>query len=368
MLSCMKLPLLLAVLLLAGAVQAYSQLEDADAATQTRCAEYLRTPLPAEAAEAPVPNAWPGCNSVSSYLGIGTKVDYATARKCAWKERLAIQAGLEPRYSVASVFGGSAMLTVLYANGQGVEPNKALALRFACEAGGAPAEIALRLQDLESLSDKGRSHFNFCDDVTSGFMEGFCAAYGTELADQERSASLNAISAKMTQTEREAFDQMLKAERTYARAHAAGEIDLSGTARAMYQIDAEQTLQDDLLAALRQFDAGRYPTGSAAAYREADARLNVAYRKALYGAGEHKTEYGAVQPEGIRQAERAWLKYRDAWIAFAKLRYPQVPSTPWLILLTKDRTSILDGSFCDMDDVEDPCAGRGDTWKPSPLL
>ena len=74
-----------------------------------------------------------------------------------------------------------------------------------------------------------------------------------------------------------------------------------------------------------------------------------------------------MQPKGIRDAERAWLKYRDSWIAFAKLRYPSVPADAWLVLLTNDRTSILDGSFCDIDVVEGPCIHKGDTWKPSPL-
>lgn len=364
----MKTALFVVVLLIVGTASACAQLEDADAATQAKCAEYLKTPLPAEATQMPNQRTWPACSSVSSYLGVGRRRDYAAARKCAWEERLAIQAGLEPRYTVDSVLGGSAMLTVLYANGQGVERDKALALRFACEAGGAPAEIALRLRDLDSLKPTDPSHFGFCDDITSGFMEGFCAAYGTELADQERSESLKAIARRMTPDQRAAFERMLQAEGSYARAHAAGEIDLSGTARGMYQIDAEETLRDDLLAALRQFDAGTYPSGSAEDYRWADTRLNSAYGQALHDAQEHETEYGAVQPEGIREAERAWLKYRDAWVVFAGLRYRQVPSTAWLVMLTKDRTSVLNGSFCDMDDVDGPCAWHGDRWKPSPLL
>lgn len=209
--------------------------------------------------------------------------------------------------------------------------------------------------------------FSFCDDITSGFMEGFCAAYVSELADQERSASLGPISARMSPTQKEAFDKLVKSEEAYAHAHAAGEIDLSGTARAMFQIDAEQTIRDDFLAALESFEAGKYPRGSAKEFEDADTELNSCYRKAIGNAEKHEKEYGAVQPDGIRGAERKWLKYRDSWVAFAKLRYPTVPSEAWLILLTSDRASILDGSFCDMDAEDGPCAQKGDTWKPSPL-
>jgi hypothetical protein len=80
-----------------------------------------------------------------------------------------------------------------------------------------------------------------------------------------------------------------------------------------------------------------------------------------------KNDYGAIQPEGIRNAERSWLRYRDAFVAFGRARYPGIPSEAWLTLLTNDRASVLDGSFCDMDAVEPPCTLSGDPWKPSPL-
>ncbi len=358
------------VLMLACGALLRAQLEDSDKATQAKCTDYLKTPLPAEALTVSAPKAWPTCDSMKSYSGIGRKVDFETARKCAWSERLAQQSGLEPRYTEESVFGGSAMLTVLYANGEGVPRNIPLAIRFACEAGGAPAEIAIRVGHLESLGTtaaKSGPAFDFCDDITSGFMEGFCAAYGSEIEDQKRAASLDALTALFTPAQGTAFKTLRRFEKEYARAHAKGEIDLSGSARAMYQIDAEGTLRDDFFAAIEQFEIGKYPGGSKAQYADADVRLNLIYRKTLSDAEAHKNDYGAIQPEGIREAERAWLKYRDAWVAFAKLRYPAVPAEAWLALLTDDRTSILDGSFCDMDAVDGPCAQKGDTWKPSPL-
>lgn len=366
----MKLLRFAPVLCLLATTPLSAQLSDASPATQADCKTYMATPLPLEAAEVPAPIEWPDCDSTKLYAGIAHKVDYIAARKCAWSERLAIQAGIEPRYSVASVLGGPAMLTVLYANGQGVKRNYALALRFACEANGAPAEIRYRLQHLESLRTKAKStgqEFSFCDDITSGFMQGFCAAYASESADQQRTDAFNALVSCFTASQRSAFEILRAAQEKYALAHAKGEIDLSGTARAMFQVDAEQTLRDDFLAALQLYESGTLPNGTAKAYREADAILNSTYRNALSNAEAHKAEYGAVQPEGIRDAERAWLKYRDAWVAFAKLRYPAVPSEAWLIVLTNDRTSILNGSFCDMDAVEGPCAPKSDTWKPSPL-
>lgn len=262
------------------------------------------------------------------------------------------------------------MLTVLYANGEGVKQNLPLAERFACEAGGAPAEISIRLEDLESREKPttNRTEFDFCNDITSGFMEGFCAAYGSELADQKRADHILGLSTSMGDDQRRAFDQLVEAEKTYARAHADGEIDTSGTARAMYQIDAEDSLRDDFIAALQSFAEKKdLPRGSAADYRESDDQLNAVYRSTIAEAEIHKTEYGAVQPEGIRNAERAWLHYRDLFVKFAHLQYANVPEDAWLTLSTRDRIAVLDGSFCDMDSVEGKCAPQGDRWKPSPL-
>jgi uncharacterized protein YecT (DUF1311 family) len=366
MLVRMKAVSFLCFLLIAGAAGLSAQSDDSDAI----CKEYLQTPLPAEAQNLPAPEAWPDCDSYKAYSGLGRKVDYEAARKCAWRERLAQNAELEPRYTVGSVFGGSAMLTVLYANGEGVERNLPLAERFACEAGGAQAEIAIRLKDLASRvtpQTKG-ARFDFCDDITSGFMEGFCAAYSSELSDQKRGGELKAMSERMTEIQRQAFDDLLRAENAYARAHGSGEIDTSGTARAMYETDAEDSLLADFSAAMRQFEQGKsLPVGTAAEFQNADAKLNAAYKSVMSNASTHKQEYGAVQPEGIRDAERAWLHYRDLFVAFAQLRYPKVPKDAWLTLLTRDRTAVLDGSFCDMDAVEGKCAWQGDTWKPSPL-
>ena len=179
--------------------------------------------------------------------------------------------------------------------------------------------------------------------------------------------ALDEIKARMSPIQRVAFAHVVREEEAYARAHAAGEIDLSGTARAMFQIDAEETLRDDFIAALQSFEAGKYPGQSSQTYSDADARLNSVYRKVMGAVEEHMNDYGAVQPKGVRDAERAWLKYRDAWTEFVRLRYPVVAPDDLLVLLTNDRISVLDGTFCDMDAVEGPCAKKGDTWKPSPL-
>jgi hypothetical protein len=329
----------------------WGQLADAGPETRAKCEQYLRTPLPKEADHVPTPKKWPSCASYKLYSGIETHVDYVAARSCAWSERLATKAGLEPRFTIGSVFGGAAMLTQIYANGEGVEKNIPLALRFTCEAEGAPAEISIRVESLETLRDnpaKQSDKFAFCDATTSGFMMGFCTAYGSELAEQKRKQQLAELSQNWTVPQLIAFRSLVQAEEAYASAHARGEVDLSGTARAMYEIEEEDGVRDNFLEALKAYEKGALPRPSGSAV-ESDKTLNQEYKKAIAEAEAHKDDYGALQPEGIRGAERTWIKYRDAWAAFVKIRYPSVSESAWIQLLSDDRVLVLTGKCCGSD-------------------
>jgi uncharacterized protein YecT (DUF1311 family) len=281
------------------------------------------------------------------------------ARKCAWAERLAMKAGLNPTHQNVGLFGGSAMLTVLYANGEGVEPNLGLAARFSCEARGASAaEISGRLGHLASMEDApaggDRPKFQYCDDITSGYMTGACAGYYEELAEQKRSDELAAFSSAWPAPQHAGMAALVKAERAYAQAHE-GEINISGTMRAALMTAAAESLRDDFLAALKFFETNPPPRGSAADFAAADAKLNDLYRKVLASAKEHETGYGAVQPENIRKAQTAWLTYRDAWARFAASHYAGTPDSAWLTLLTEDRIAILKDTACEVAWDEPSC-------------
>ena len=356
------------LLLAIWAAPSFAQLEYADAKTKAECAQYAQTPLPAEATLVSAPTKWPDCDSNKLYFGIGTQVDLDAARNCAWQERSAAKAGLSPRESGDTILRGAAMLTVLYANGDGLEQNIPLAVRFACEAGGAPAEISGRVEHLESLAKEpaaANKKFGFCDDITSGMMDAVCEGSAAELADQHRSDAFNSLSANWPEPQRSAFAILEQAQQAYAQSHG-GEIDAQGTSRAAQLIRAQQSLRDSFLSAIKTFENGSLPNHTFAEAKQEDAALNEAYRKAINDAEAAKSKYGSVKPENIQAAERAWLTYRDAWISFAKLRYPTVSTDSWLALLTKDRIATLQGGPCETDPDYSQCE-RQDTHAPRPL-
>lgn len=330
------------------------------------CERYIEIPLPAEASQMATPKQWPECNSYKLYSGLGTKVDYVAALKCAWSERLAQQADLQPKYTIASLFGGSAMLSVLYANGEGVDQNKSLALRFACESG-LERNAAKDIKALPNESHLTQSKFKYCDEVWTTMEIGFCAAWDAEIADQERIVYIDAMSRGWPADQKSVLLNLFRDQSAYSKAHAKGEIDLGGSGRAIWQFDAEQTLRGQFLAAMKSFESGKLPLGTAESSKAADTQLNALYREALATAEAGKSGYGAIQPEGIRNAERAWLRYRDSWVEFASLRYPTSSRDAWLTLLTNDRLAILQSTFCEMGSDRFRCNNTHDGQAILPL-
>ncbi len=328
---------------LACAIPTFAQVPSSN-----ECKQYLQSPLPSEASQVPAPKQWPECNSYKLYSGIGTKVDYAAARQCAWSERLAQLADLQPKYTTASLFGGSAMLTVLYANGEGVDQNKSLALRFACESELSDPGI----QDIEKLPIQPhiiQKKFRYCDEAMTTFEMNFCAAYDSEAAAQQRLDSLDTLMQKWPPRDRNAFKFLQKASDDYIEAHGR-EVYQGGTIRNLRTNEVEERQRDKFLKAIQLFESGHLPKGSHADFERADIDLNATYKKTLTlaAAQDFQDDNGLIKPEEIRNAERAWLKYRDAWVDFARIHYPDTDPNAWLTLLTRNRYWSLRMTLCEV--------------------
>lgn len=103
------------------------------------------------------------------YYGLNRPIDYIKARKCAF---------IEMENGDGLVLGGSAILMMIYANGNGVKPNLDIALSLACGLEATPAETYYRLRHLKQLqkavASVEKSPFDICDDVTSRNMADRC--------------------------------------------------------------------------------------------------------------------------------------------------------------------------------------------------
>lgn len=311
---------------------------------QQKCLRSMTVPIPRDdlPSLAQVPG-FASCNSEALYYGFAGKPDYARARQCAYLER-----ALRPPRPIS----GSAVLAMIYANGSGVKPNLQLATKFACEAGGAPMEINARVGDLSHMAataGQPRAPFDFCDDITSGRMEGVCTGVAASYRDARRDEVIAQIASSYTPTQRAALSALREAAANYFNRHAMNEVDLVGTARGALWIEDIQHSWDVFLRDLRILEAAELPAAGAAAVSQDDARLNAVYQRVLAEPSLPQQPLQELPPagipamgptisrEGIRDDHYLWLPYRDAWLRFAAVRKPALPRDTVRAWITNQR-------------------------------
>ncbi|MFC3077227.1 lysozyme inhibitor LprI family protein [Phenylobacterium terrae] len=274
-----------------------------------------------------------GCDSEALYYGIGRPADPVAARKCAILELEGTAA------SDAGYFAGRTILATVYANGVGAGRDTRLAIRLACQdEDSAPAEVDGRVRDLAGSSPP--ESFHWCDHVTSGRMMGVCAAHFARIDGAKREAEIATLTAAWSPPERKAFAALRTAADAFIAARAENEVDMSGTMRAALSLGEEERQRDAFKALLTELEAGKAPSGGLA---PADAELNRVYRQVMNAGEDTRLDWGTVAPDDIRATQRIWLRYRDAWLAFAKVKYPQVSPDALAARLTQERTAMLRG-------------------------
>jgi uncharacterized protein YecT (DUF1311 family) len=290
------------------------------------CSAYASVPLPADAEKAPVPKTSPACASYRSYRGIGRPVNYSEARACAWQERSAqeVDLGQNQEEPTAWVVGGSLILADIYFNGAGVKRNIPLALRFACESEERMATLALpAIAKLEDSPHTG-GPFEFCDYAATTITMNFCGDYESQIKDDRRTRYYTSLKSSMTPEQRAAFEKLLAAQNTYVKAHAS-EVDQGGSIRGLRTLGSENILNDLFHTEVVRFERKKWPELSSNQVATADALLRRQYEKTLQKLRMRPKEEsyeGAVTADHLSGVEETWEIYRDAWGAFARLRYP----------------------------------------------
>jgi hypothetical protein len=292
-----------------------------------------RAPPAADRPDAATAASLKGCDSEALYYGIGMKAEPVKARQCAF---------LEMEAGDSMMFGGRTMLMTIYANGVGAKRDLDLATRLACEIDGAPMESDGRVRHLAGLKTTNWTggDFHFCDDVTSGFAMGHCAGHQASIEEARRTAELAKLTAGWSEAERQAFERLKTAHQAFAEAHSGGEIDLSGTARAAMQVEAEEELHGYFLKMVQYLGSGRAPRIAPAEFKGVDKTLNYTYRTRLAKIAREGYPGGPTR-DGVRDAQRAWLRYRDAFLAFAAVKFRSVPRDSLATWLTRQRITML---------------------------
>jgi uncharacterized protein YecT (DUF1311 family) len=313
---------------------------------QSICAEVEKIPIPG--ADRPTSReaaALKGCDPVALYYGVDTKPNPIKARHCAFLAMDANEMGYE--YHV---------LSMLYANGRGVSRNIDLALRFACGIDGAPAESTYRVNGLAEFRNKDpdSTTFEVCDYVTSSQSMGWC----TDLAERRQNAArdlrLNSLKKDWTPAAQRAYRKLEMAFDSFVDQRTDHEIMCNCQNYLVYAHGEESILRNRFVAEIAQFEAKRwFPSYTVRDFKEGDAELNTVYREIMaLPKIEWESEYfgGHLKKDGIRKAQKAWLKYRDAWVTFGTTNYPQVHPDAWKTWTTRKRTKMLKDLLVQMHD------------------
>jgi uncharacterized protein YecT (DUF1311 family) len=324
-------------LLLSLGSLAYAQQQRANE-RPAACDNFAKVQVPAS--DLPTPDerkALASCSSESLYFGVDHPADPVKARKCAYIEREADKGMPEV------VFGAAGMLTMIYANGKGAARNFDLALKFACEFDGTED---IRVEHLLKLKDENWTgdDFDLCDDQPgNAFWLGACLKPQSDKEQAVRTREVSAITEKWTAAEKTAFRELQKAATASFEASALNEV-LDGESeigRTLYKKWVETSLNDDFVAALQQFEDGQLPKFTALEFSQVDAELNSLYSKLQSDPKNNIYEASDLTPEGVKIAQRAWLRYREAWVKFGHVKYPSVTPESWRTWLTQDRVKIL---------------------------
>jgi hypothetical protein len=306
---------------------------DSDQPVPEECKRYATIGIPRDdAPNADEAKGLADCNSEALYYGFEQPPNPQRARKCAYMERDNQNAG--------SPFSGAALLTMVYANGNGAKRNVDLALRFACEAGGTPAEVQGRVAHLERLASEPRpnQNFDFCDDITSGYMEGFCADKQQKINQIAREKKLDSAIMHWTVAQRQQFSELQRVAEAFFEARSTYEIDQSGTNRAALSLTERGNLRNGFVSAILRFEAGNLPRFNATEMRRSEAHLEAVYNTALQSRG---ADAGTVTIDGIRKTQLFWADYRDAWTKFANEKYPHVGAGSFRTWLARQRAAEL---------------------------
>lgn len=238
-------------------------------------------------------------------------------------------------------------LMMLYANGFGVKKNINSAILHTCFVGGAPAEIKARLAHLNALKNPKKQTskvkiFDICDDITSGMMMGTCAYYDEKQKDIKRTAELSKLTSNWPADQKVSFSKLAKLQREFANSHSEKEIDLSGSGRVAFQLWEQSSELDNFLINFKNFEAKKFPDYSHNEYLNFDKKLNEHF-KAIISLLELKKDYPLVQSNkaDFISTQKLWLTYRDEYIKFGLLRYPNIKPYMWNAKITKHRLEQL---------------------------
>lgn len=217
-------------------------------------------------------------------------------------------------------------LAMIFANGWGVKRDYDAATWFLCRANGVAAyEQWSMLGHIETMRTAGEPRdLLYCDHVTSGRGQLHCAQIAAEADEEGRTDRIAKVKQGLSAEASGALDGLVEALEAFAEAETGLKVfDEGGTGYAAIAVQEQEKVREEQLAAVERLANTRAPGCAPEALKAADAGLNESYRLAravppeCIRCSDPKAEWAAT----LRDAQRAWIRYRDAFAAFYLARW-----------------------------------------------
>jgi len=220
-------------------------------------------------------------------------------------------------------------LAMIFANGWKVRRDYDAATYFLCQAGDdmAPFEEWEMLGHVQRMrTAKTPKDLDFCEYAESGRGTAWCASLDVERHSKVAEHRIEGVRKSLDTAAQQSLAQLQKAADTFKEADA----DLraadsrGGTIHNTEFLDAEKERTEIFVATLERFGQKRAAAASPAGLKQADDALNAVYKAAMAQEDQICDTCSDDEKSSralLRNAQRAWLHYRDAWTAFYRLRW-----------------------------------------------
>jgi hypothetical protein len=239
----------------------------------------------------------------------------------------------------------NAVLMMLYANGFGVRRDTDIATRYACSLDFvAKAEMEARIEHL-TKAQSSNAVFDQCDDITSGYMGSICASIRESQAQRVRAARLDRLVHALPESTQVAFKRLRAAAAAYVGA-ASAEVDMHGTGAPGFAIEHDGKLREQFMQVALDVLSNKSMPDSPSGTVRLDEELNAVYQKLMTAPSTqegwpNRIGESTIDRTEVRNAERRWLAYRDAFIAFGTTLSPGFKPDAIKALLTTQRIAEL---------------------------
>ncbi len=219
-------------------------------------------------------------------------------------------------------------LAMIFANGWGVRRDYDAATYFLCKAeeGVAPAEVTGMLEHLAGMrTAKTPEDLDYCKELTSGFGMTVCQQLDNDRAAPALEARIAAVEKILDPEGKKALAALRKAADAFAEADALriAEVNRGGTIYPSVVSGATQEISTAFVVTLESFAKTRAKAADETTAKTADDRLNQAFGKArqAFEKCDYCQETEKIRHEELRDAQRAWIVFRDAWKTLYQARW-----------------------------------------------